>query len=608
MYYPDDLVEEIRLRSDIVDVIGSYVHLKRSGSDNVGLCPFHNEKTGSFHVNSQRQIFKCFGCGVGGNVITFLMKYENMTFPEAIKTLADRAGVALPEIEYSEEQKRANNRKQRILEINKEAAKYYFAALRSPQGASGYNYLKGRGLSDETIKNFGLGFAASGQNSLYRYLRSLPEKYDDEVLNACRIFYFNEKSGARDIFWNRVIFPIMDANNKVIAFGGRLMSEGAIEQGDKKIPKYLNSPETEVFEKSRNLYGLNIAKRTRADYFILCEGYMDVIALHQAGFDMAVASLGTAFTSGHANLVSRYQKSKKVYLSYDSDEAGTKAALRALPILRAAGITAKIINMDPYKDPDEFIKNLGKDEYQRRIDNAEGSFYFEIRMLERDYDLADPDSKTKFYTEVANRITRYEDEIERENHIEAFCSKYGVSKSSFIELVKKQALRGENIVERTPIKSGIHDNKKPSDRISSAEKTTSKTLLSWMYDEPKIFNIVKKYIKPSDFEGDLYIKAAELFYDQVEEGSASIDVAKIIGCFTEEDEQTEVASLFSQQYNLENVNDKPSSLRTIIVNMLEKSCKKLAVMADEGDMDALQRGFVIKQQINELKNTKIEPW
>lgn len=608
MYYPDDLVEEIRLRSDIVDVIGSYVHLKRSGSDNVGLCPFHNEKTGSFHVNSQRQIFKCFGCGVGGNVITFLMKYDNMTFPEAIKTLADRAGVALPEMEYSEEQKKANNRKQRILDINKEAAKYYFAALRSPQGASGLNYLKGRGLSDDTIKNFGLGFAVSGQNSLYRYLKALPERFDDEILNACRIFYFNENSGARDIFWNRVIFPIMDANNKVIAFGGRLMSEGAIEQGDKKIPKYLNSPETEVFEKSRNLYGLNIAKRTRADYFILCEGYMDVIALHQAGFDMAVASLGTAFTSGHANLVSRYQKSKKVYLSYDSDEAGVKAALRALPILRAAGITAKIINMDPYKDPDEFIKNLGKEEYQRRIDNAEGSFYFELRMLERDYDLSDPDSKTKFYTEVANRIIRYEDEIERDNHIEAFCAKYSVSKSSFEELVKKQALKGENITVRAVPKSGIQTREKQSDVISNAEKITSKTLLSWMFDEPVIFNIVKKYIKPSDFEGELYIKAAELFYDQIEGNASKIDVAKIIACFTEEDEQTEVASLFSQQYNLENANDKPQSLKTILVNMLEKSCKRMAVLADEGDVEAMQRGFEIKLQIDELKKSEIKPW
>ncbi|MDO4187848.1 MAG: DNA primase [Lachnospiraceae bacterium] len=604
MYYPDDLVEEIRLRSDIVDVIGSYIHLSRSGANHIGLCPFHNEKTGSFSVNGQKQIFKCFGCGVGGNVITFLMKYDNMTFPEAIKVLADRAGVALPEMEYTAEEKKQNQLKQQILQVNKEAAKYYYSVLKSPNGKKGEDYLKGRGLSDDTIRNFGLGFAPHNAN-LYNYLKSLPEKYGDDVLKASGIFNFSESYGVRDKFWDRVIFPIMDANNKVIAFGGRLMSEGAIEAGDKKIPKYLNSPETEVFDKSRNLYGLNIARRTRAAYLILCEGYMDVIALHQAGFDMAVASLGTAFTSGHATLIRRF--TKKVYLSYDSDDAGVKAALRALPILKAAGISAKVIDMRPYKDPDEFIKNLGREEYERRIENAEGSFFYEIRMLEKEFDLDDPESKTRFCTEIANRILRLEEEIERNNYIEAICTKYNLSVESLSKLVAKQAMKTENMEPRPIIKSGIHD-KKDADKLDTAKRNTQKTLLTWICDEPEIFDTVKSYIKPADFSGELYIKAAELLFEQIEEDARKINVAKIIGCFTDEDEQTEVASLFSSTKLDMSDDEKPEALKRLIIKILEQVAQRINEAAADGDIEAMSRGFVIKQTIEKLKKTDLKKW
>lgn len=606
MYYPDDLVEEIRLRSDIVDIIGSYVHLRKSGANHVGLCPFHNEKTGSFSVNGQRQIFKCFGCGVGGNVITFLMKYDNMTFPEAIKVLADRAGVALPEIDYSEEEKKANSRKQQILQVNKEAAKYYFAALKSPQGKVGLDYFYGRGLSDDTIKNFGLGFAASGNNSLYSYLKVLPDHFSDDVLNASGIFNFSEKYGARDKFWNRVIFPIMDVNSKVIAFGGRLMSAGAVEEGDKKIPKYLNSPETDVFDKSRNLYGLNISRRSRSGYLILCEGYMDVIALHQAGFDMAVASLGTAFTSGHATLIRRF--TKKVYLSYDSDDAGVKAALRALPILKAAGISARVIDMRPYKDPDEFIKNLGREEYQKRIDNAEGSFFYEIRMLERDYDLSDPESKTNFCVEIAGRISRLDEEIERTNYIEAICSKYGLSVESLSKLVAKQAMKAENMPERPVIRSGIREREKEADKLDVAKRNTQKILLSWICDEPEIFGIVSEYIKPTDFSGSLYIKAAELLYEQISEDPKKINVARIIGCFTDEEEQTEVASLFSSSKLDMSDEEKPEALKRLIIKILEQTIERINRLSQDGDIEAISRGFEIKQTVEKLKRMGIKKW
>ena len=318
MYYPDELIEEVRMKNDIVDVISGYVRLQKKGANYFGLCPFHNEKSPSFSVSPGKQMYYCFGCGAGGNVYTFIQEYENYTFPEAVKMLADRAGVNLPEIEYSEEAKKAESKRSRLLEINKEAAKYFYFQLRARQGETGYRYLRDRQLSDETIKKFGLGFANKTSNDLVQYLRS--KGYSPELIHEAGLCNVDEKHGMYDKFWNRVIFPIEDINHRVIGFGGRVMGDGT--------PKYLNSPETPIFDKSRNLYGLNFARTSRKGNIILCEGYMDVISMHQAGFDQAVASLGTAFTLGQASLLKRY--TKEVLLSYDSDGAGVKAALRAI--------------------------------------------------------------------------------------------------------------------------------------------------------------------------------------------------------------------------------------------------------------------------------------
>ena len=308
-YYSDELIEEVRSRNDIVDVVGGYVKLQKRGSTYFGLCPFHNEKTGSFSVTPSKQMYYCFGCGAGGNVFTFLMQYENFTFSEALQSLAERVGIDLPQQEMSEAQKREADRRTQLLEINKEAAKYFYRLLRSPRGENAYNYFKKRELSDETMKKFGLGYSDQYSNDLYRYLKS--KGYSDDLLKDSGLISVNEAQGAHDKFWNRAMFPIMDIHNRVIAFGGRVMGDGE--------PKYLNSPETKIFDKSRNLYGLNIARTSRKEQILLGEGYMDVIALHQAGFDNAVASLGTSLTSGHANLLKRY--TKEVYLTYDSDGA-----------------------------------------------------------------------------------------------------------------------------------------------------------------------------------------------------------------------------------------------------------------------------------------------
>jgi len=375
MYYPEELIEEVRTRNDIVEVISGYVRLQKKGSNYFGLCPFHNEKSPSFSVSPGKQMYYCFGCGAGGNVITFLMEYENQTFPEAVRTLAQRAGIALPEADDSKEARQADSRRAKLLEINKEAAKYFYYQLRTERGSVGMEYLRKRELSDETMNHFGLGYANKYSNDLIQYLKS--KGYSEDLIRDAGLCNVDEKHGMYDKFWNRVMFPIQDINHRVIGFGGRVMGDGK--------PKYLNSPETEIFDKSRNLYGLNFARTSRKGNVILCEGYMDVIAMHQAGFTNAVASLGTAFTSQHAGVLKRY--TDQVILTYDSDGAGIKAALRAIPILRDAGISARVLNMKPYKDPDEFIKNMGADAFKERIAQAKNSFLFEIDVLKRNYQL-----------------------------------------------------------------------------------------------------------------------------------------------------------------------------------------------------------------------------
>ena len=447
MYYPDELIEEVRSRNDIVDVISGYVKLTKKGSSYFGLCPFHNEKSPSFSVSRQKQMYYCFGCGAGGNVFTFIMEYENYTFVEALKMLAERAGIELPEEEYSKETKEKADLKTAILEVNKLAAKYYYAQLKTEQGKLAHDYLTGRKLSEETITAFGLGYSTKYRDDLYRYLKT--KGYRDEVIAKAGLISIDEKQGVYDKFWNRVMFPIMDANNRVIGFGGRVM-------GDAK-PKYLNSPETIVFDKSRNLYGLNRARTSRKPYFLICEGYMDVIALHQAGFTNAVASLGTALTSGHASLIKRYVN--EVYLTYDSDEAGTKAALRGIPILKEAGITAKVLRMDPYKDPDEFIKNLGAEAFEERIRQARNGFMFSLEILEKDYDMNSPEGKTEFYNEVAKRLCNFEEEIERNNYIEAVAKTYHLGYETLRKLVAKMAVKipCDTCI---PAKTGIESGKK----------------------------------------------------------------------------------------------------------------------------------------------------
>ena len=430
MYYAEDVIEEVRSRNDIVSVISEYVKLQRKGSSYFGLCPFHNEKSPSFSVSPDKQMYYCFGCGAGGNVFTFIQEYENYSFPEAMKFLAERAGITLPEKEYSQEERRAQDLRTRILNVNKMAAKYYYYQLRTENGRQAMEYLKNRRLSDETIRSFGLGYSNKYSNDLYLYLKK--QGVSDELLRESGLMNVDERKGMYDKFWNRVIFPIMDVNNRVIGFGGRVMGDGK--------PKYLNSPETAVFDKSRNLYGLNVARTARKKSMLVCEGYMDVISMHQAGFKNSVASLGTALTTQHASLLKRY--TDEVILTYDSDGAGIKAALRAIPMLKAAGISTRVLHMNPYKDPDEFIKTLGPEAFQERMDQAENSFLFEISILERDFDMHDPEGKTGFYQAAARKLMEFDQELERENYIQAVAERYQISFDSLRKMVNREAMRG----------------------------------------------------------------------------------------------------------------------------------------------------------------------
>lgn len=588
MYYPEELVEEVRMKNDIVDVISGYVRLQKKGSSYFGLCPFHNEKSPSFSVSRGKQMYYCFGCGAGGNVFTFLMEYENFSFVEALKVLADRAGVELPEMEYSKEAKEKADLRATLLEINKIAAQYFYVQLKSELGKIGYTYLKNRELSDETIKAFGLGYSNKYSNDLFKYLQG--KGYSEDLIRQAGLINTDERNGVYDKFWNRVMFPIMDVNNRVIGFGGRVMGDGK--------PKYLNSPETAIFDKSRNLYGLNRARTSRKPYFLVCEGYMDVISLHQAGFTNAIASLGTALTTGHASLIKRYVQ--EVYLTYDSDEAGTKAALRAVPILKGAGISAKVIRMDPYKDPDEFIKNLGAEEFEKRIGNARNGFLFSLEILARDYDMESPEGKTAFFKETAKRLISFEDELERNNYVEAVAKAYKVSQESLQKLVTKTAVT-EGMAKPAVRPKTASAGQKPKE---SGILVSQKLLLTWMIEDAGIFGMIKKYISPEDFTEPLYKTVAELLYAQFDSGE--LNPAKILNHFTEEEEHRETASLFHTKIReLSTKEEQEQALKETILRVKTNSIDYRTMHLEPTDMAGLQRLMEEKRKLDDIKKLHI---
>ena len=582
MYYAEDVIEEVRSRNDIVSVISEYVKLQRKGSSYFGLCPFHNEKSPSFSVSPDKQMYYCFGCGAGGNVFTFIQEYENYSFPEAMKFLAERAGITLPEKEYSQEERRAQDLRTRILNVNKMAAKYYYYQLRTENGRQAMEYLKNRRLSDETIRSFGLGYSNKYSNDLYLYLKK--QGVSDELLRESGLMNVDERKGMYDKFWNRVIFPIMDVNNRVIGFGGRVMGDGK--------PKYLNSPETAVFDKSRNLYGLNVARTARKKSMLVCEGYMDVISMHQAGFKNSVASLGTALTTQHASLLKRY--TDEVILTYDSDGAGIKAALRAIPMLKAAGISTRVLHMNPYKDPDEFIKTLGPEAFQERMDQAENSFLFEISILERDFDMHDPEGKTGFYQAAARKLMEFDQELERENYIQAVAKRYQISFDSLRKMVNREAMRGA--VPRREREEVVRPQKKREKE--DGKKTSQRLLLTWLIEQKGLYEKISAYISPEDFTDPLYREVAEKLFEQLKTGE--VNPARILSAYEDAEQQREVAALFNATVRVETKAELEKALNETILRVLRGSIEYRTAHLDPADMAGLQKIVADKRRVEAI--------
>lgn len=513
MPFPDSFLQELKLRSDITEIASSYVNLKRHGRNMVGLCPFHGEKTPSFNIYTENGSFYCFGCGAGGDVITFIMKIENLDYVEAVKFLAQRAGMEMPENTYDDS---LSKLRMRIYEANREAARFFHATLLSQRGQSGLNYLRGRALSDRTIRHFGLGFADDDWNSLCNHLKNKGFS-EYEIYSANLAFKRKNGNGIYDRFVNRVMFPIIDLRGNVIAFGGRIMTD--------EKPKYLNTSDTPVFKKSENLFSLNNAKSSGTRTLILCEGYMDVIALNQAGFTNAVATLGTALTNEQAVLMKRY--ADEVIICYDADGAGQKATARAIDILRNAGLPIKILTVPSGKDPDEFIRSKGENgpaAFKLLIEKCGNDIEYRLMKLKENYNLNTTDGKVAFLNEAVKIVATIESPIERDVFASKLCAKLEIDKNAFLEQISKVKRRDrrENIKKETrQIQAELNGQsdkinrehyKKP--RSSSAEEA----LLVYLINNPDYANSISERVTPDKFSNSLIKRYYEYVLSKIKSG------------------------------------------------------------------------------------------
>lgn len=501
MKYPEYIIEEVRQQNDIVSLINEYTTLSKRGQSYLGLCPFHHEKTPSFSVSEDKQLYYCFGCGAGGNIITFLMNKENMSFIEAIRYLADRANIKLDESYLTEEEIERNKKRLKLLEILKEAARYFYHQLTLKENNEALYYLLNRGLTLETIKKFGLGYATNDFKDLYHTLSK--KGYKDDLLIESGLFVRGKKNPNQlyDRFKNRIMYPIFDISQSVIAFGGRVL--------DQSMPKYLNSPENILFNKSHNLYGMQFAKGSHASYFILVEGYMDVIAMHQAGFSQTVASLGTALTGGHAKLLKRY--AKEVVILYDSDTAGKNATLRAIPLLKKESLKINVLSLKEGKDPDEYLKSHGYEGMEKLLEQASSDIWFQVHMIEQNYHLERAEEKIKFLQEVAVLLGTLTSSIEQTIYLKEISEVYHAD---------EEALKVE--MNRSQSKPKLmKKQEKPIEKKRSFDKDT--IFLADLYHYPALNRKVITYLKPDYFEGALMQDLAQSILDYLETGK-EIDI------------------------------------------------------------------------------------
>jgi DNA primase len=512
MSISDAFLQELKFRCDIESVVSRYVNLKKSGRALKGLCPFHSEKTPSFNVHPDEQFFYCYGCSAGGDIITFIMKIENLDYIEALKFLAEQAGIAFPD-DQANDGTTALRRK--ILEMNREAAKFYHDYLMCPQGEKGLNYLKDRRLSISTIKGFGLGYAPDKWDTLLNHLKS--KGYSEEEMCAAalisrrKVEHSSTNENCYDLFRNRVMFPIIDVRGNVIAFGGRVL--------DNSMPKYLNSADTTVFKKSRCLYSLNTAKNGKNKTMILCEGYMDVIALHQAGFTNSVATLGTALTIEQARLVSRY--AKEVIISYDSDSAGQNASQRAIGLLNEAGLSVKVLKIEGSKDPDEYIKTYGADKFRLMLEKCGSHIEYRFEQAKAKLDLTIPEQRIAYLKEAAYILSTIESPIECEVYASKIAHELEVSIDAIlteVTSIKKKSLISKDKVKlknQLSIIGGIGDRINPEKSKNLKAAFAEESILVLLFRNPNFFEKLKTLLKSEDFMTSFNRKVYEDFLLQI---------------------------------------------------------------------------------------------
>lgn len=513
MPFPESFLQELKLRNDITEIVSSYVNLKRRGRNMVGLCPFHGEKTPSFNVYTENGSFYCFGCGVGGDVITFIMKIENLDYVDAVKFLAQRAGLEIPENTYDDS---LSKLRKRVFEANREAARFYYDTLNSPIGRTGLDYFHSRALTDRTIRHFGLGFSDDKHTSLCRHLKSKGFS-ENEIVAANLAFASKRGKGIYDRFSNRVMFPIIDLRGNVIAFGGRILTD--------EKPKYLNTSDTPVFKKSANLFSLNNAKNSGSRTLILCEGYMDVIAVNQAGITNAVATLGTALTSEQAVLMKRY--ADEVVICYDSDEAGQKATARAIPILRNAGLLVRVLTVPNGKDPDEFIRSKGADgpaAFKAAIEKSGNDVEYRLQKLKQSYNLETSDGKVGYLEAAAKIIAEISSPIERDVYTSKICSEYGIEKTAFasqINAAARRTRREYRSKEQRKIRTELSGRADKIDtdhykqpRSSSAEES----LVAFLVKNPDSAEYIAKNVKAEQFKNALMKQYYQYFLSRIQSG------------------------------------------------------------------------------------------
>ncbi|MCL2354646.1 MAG: DNA primase [Oscillospiraceae bacterium] len=539
--YSDELIDQVRDSSDIVDIISQYVILKRSGRNFFGVCPFHKEKTPSFSVSPDKQIFHCFGCGAGGNVIHFVNKIENMGFKETIEMLADRAGIVLPTILVPGEDNSKLQLKEKVYQINEKASQFYHEKLYKPTSKVAQDYIKKRKLGNETLKTFLIGYS-DGIDQLYKHLKE--QGFSDEEILASSLVNKNQRNQYIDRFRNRLIFPIQDIKNRVIAFGGRIL--------DDSLPKYINSPENIVYSKGRNLYALNIAKKNSLEKMIVVEGYMDVVSLYQRGVTNVVASLGTALTEAQGRLLRKY--SEKAIIAYDSDEAGKQAALRGLDILTNLGVDVRILQMEDAKDPDEYVIKYGNAKFNALVEKAISLVEFKVKMLKGDLNLEAINDKIKFLNEIAKLLSTVTNKIEQEIYIEKIAKEYNISKESIYAEVNKLNYahnKGEKILQR-PVGTGRVSSQSQNDNVPKATVEREELAIAVLINHPETYSKIKEKIVPDDFKLQENKKIIQKLYEELEKGNSNIN--NIINYFSEEEKIVSIITkVVSNDYKIKDV-------------------------------------------------------